>query len=267
MPRKDENFLRYPRNWESIKAGILKRARNCCEKCGRPDRKTVSVADDGAWCGFGSDVWWDENGEETEPRSNGRRVKTILTVAHLDHVPEHCEPENLRAWCQRCHLVYDAAHHAETAGGLEAVEGVADSGERLGVEYWPIEKLFGYHRNVKKHSERQLNALCRLIREVGFRFPIAIDAEGVIIAGHARVVAAKRLGMAEVPCVVHRQLTEEQGRALRIADNRISELGKVDKSNMRAELDELLGKIDLTLVGYTGEEQANLLKAPAETEV
>jgi hypothetical protein len=47
--------------------------------------------------------------------SFGKMVKIVLTIAHLDHTPENCDPENLRAWCQRCHLRYDAAHHAETA--------------------------------------------------------------------------------------------------------------------------------------------------------
>ena len=91
MPIKPENKHRYPADWKLIRARILKRAKNRCE--GSPDY---------FWC----DV---ENGKP-HPETGSR---VVLTVAHLDHIPENCQPENLRAWCQRCHLNYDRKHRAK----------------------------------------------------------------------------------------------------------------------------------------------------------
>lgn len=91
MPIRPENRARYPKNWKSeIRPSILERAKNRCEFCGRENHT------------------WFYN-EKT-----GKMVKVVLTVAHLDHVPENCDPSNLRALCQKCHNQYDAAHRAET---------------------------------------------------------------------------------------------------------------------------------------------------------
>ena len=84
MPIKPENRGRYPANWKEIRAAILKRADNKCEFCGI---ENYAVRD-------------------------GSRV--VLTIAHLDHTPEHNNPDNLRALCQRCHNRYDAKHRAGT---------------------------------------------------------------------------------------------------------------------------------------------------------
>lgn len=85
MPIKPENQKRYPQNWKEIRRQILERAQNKCEFCGI-DNYTI--------------------------RDNGSKV--VLTIAHLDHVPEHCTPDNLRALCQKCHNQYDAKRRAET---------------------------------------------------------------------------------------------------------------------------------------------------------
>lgn len=85
MPIRPENRARYPKDWKEIRASILKRAGNRCEFCGI---------------------------ENYAIRENGSKV--VLTIAHLDHIPEHCDPSNLRALCQKCHNQYDAAHRAET---------------------------------------------------------------------------------------------------------------------------------------------------------
>lgn len=89
MPIRPENKARYPKNWKEIRAAILKRAGNHCEFCGVPNHVLR------------------RNGQ-------GKEVKIVLTIAHLDHQPENCDPENLRALCQRCHNQYDASHRAET---------------------------------------------------------------------------------------------------------------------------------------------------------
>lgn len=85
MPIRPENRKRYPKNWKEIRGQILERAQNKCEFCGI-DNYAI--------------------------RDNGSKV--VLTIAHLDHVPEHCSPDNLRALCQKCHNKYDAKHRAET---------------------------------------------------------------------------------------------------------------------------------------------------------
>jgi 5-methylcytosine-specific restriction endonuclease McrA len=85
MPILPENKDRYPKNWPQIREDILKRAQNKCETCGVANY-TI--------------------------RENGARV--ILTIAHLDHTPENCTPENLKALCQKCHNTYDAKHRRHT---------------------------------------------------------------------------------------------------------------------------------------------------------
>ena len=93
MPIRPEMRSRYPANWREIRAAILVRAGDRCE---------------------GSPAYPDCRAPNGEPHPvTGSRV--VLTVAHLDHTPENCEPENLKAMCQRCHLTYDAEHHKRTA--------------------------------------------------------------------------------------------------------------------------------------------------------
>lgn len=94
MPIKRENRDRYPSNWREIRAKILERASFCCE--GAP--------------GFFPDCRAMDGRAHPETGST-----VVLTVAHLDHTPENCAPDNLRALCQRCHLAYDRQHHAEEA--------------------------------------------------------------------------------------------------------------------------------------------------------
>jgi hypothetical protein len=94
MPIRPENRALYPADWSTvIRPAILVRAGNCCE---------------------GSPRYPDCRARNGEPHPVTRST-VVLTVAHLDHKPAHCAPENLRAWCQRCHLTYDAQHHAQTA--------------------------------------------------------------------------------------------------------------------------------------------------------
>lgn len=98
MPIKAENKSRYPKNWKQIRESILERANNRCEFCGIENHiyKDVTVTDK-----HGGYV--------------AKRVYVVLTIAHLDHTPENCDPSNLRALCQKCHLTYDAKHHASEA--------------------------------------------------------------------------------------------------------------------------------------------------------
>lgn len=115
MPIKPENKDRYPKDWKDVRARVLARAGHRCEWPG------CSVAN------YAGGYWDHEQfvvvGHGViEPRTavqlaiqGHRLLRIVLTIAHLDHVPEHCELENLRAWCQRHHLRYDLDHHRTTA--------------------------------------------------------------------------------------------------------------------------------------------------------
>lgn len=123
MPIKPENRNRYPKNWPQIRSAILERAGNTCEKCKVPNRTRIARGagkDEGTYMLDSADVFCAETGAHLGQCRHSdyelaRMTDVVLTIAHLDHVPENCEPENLRAWCQRCHLRYDAEHHARTA--------------------------------------------------------------------------------------------------------------------------------------------------------
>jgi len=123
MPIKAENKCRYPANWSDIRLAILERAGNCCEKCKAQNGTKIARGagkDDGTYMTDDAEVFDAETGEflgrwRMNEYNVGKMVSVVLTIAHLDHVPENCDHNNLRAWCQRCHLRYDAEHHANTA--------------------------------------------------------------------------------------------------------------------------------------------------------
>lgn len=107
MPIKAENKHRYPANWREIRAAILERAGHRCEQCGVPN---------GSYRIRGMDEWTKDAGQiETWAMDSERVSRIVLTIAHLDHTPENCDPANLRALCQRCHLRHDIDHHQRTA--------------------------------------------------------------------------------------------------------------------------------------------------------
>jgi 5-methylcytosine-specific restriction endonuclease McrA len=122
MPIRPENQSRYPKNWPQISRDTRAAAGNKCQKCNAPNGQLVYrfqhedyhfepsyMLDDGH-------IYSAEDGRllDLQPPSFitdvtvERWVKIVLTVAHLDHQPENCDPSNLRAWCQRCHNAYDA---------------------------------------------------------------------------------------------------------------------------------------------------------------
>ena len=86
-----------------------------------------------------------------------------------------------------------------------------------------IKDIRPYKKNAKKHDETQINNVAESIKQYGFVQPIVIDKDGVIVIGHCRALAAKKLGLKEVPCVCVEDLTEEQVKALRIVDNKSNE--------------------------------------------
>lgn len=135
----------------------------------------------------------------------------------------------------------------------------------MSVELRPLDAVRPYANNPRQNDDA-VEAVAESIRRFGFRQPIVVDADGVIVAGHTRFRAAQRLGLATVPVHVATDLTTDEVRAYRLADNKTAELASWDTSMLSIELDALRGAgIDWTLLGFDEEELAKLL-APAGTE-
>lgn len=114
-----------------------------------------------------------------------------------------------------------------------------------------IDKLIPYINNAKQHTDEQITRIASSIREFGFVNPVLIDKEFNIIAGHGRVMAAKKLGLAEVPCVYVEGLTEAQRKAYILADNRLGELAEWDMDIVTSELEALQQfDFDIDLTGF-----------------
>ncbi len=123
MPIKPENKARYPKDWKQIRERILARAGNCCEKCKAPNRERIARGkgeDADTYMLSSAYVYCAESGTllgqcRHSDYEVDRMVNVVLSIAHLDHTPENCDDDNLRAWCQRCHLRYDVEHHKRNA--------------------------------------------------------------------------------------------------------------------------------------------------------
>jgi len=119
------------------------------------------------------------------------------------------------------------------------------------IERWSLDKLTPYARNSRTHSDEQVAQLAASIREWGWTTPVLVDEDGGIIAGHGRVLAARQLGMVEVPVVVARGWSDAKRRAYVIADNKLALNAGWDAEMLSLELGELgeLG-FDLDLTGF-----------------
>jgi len=128
------------------------------------------------------------------------------------------------------------------------------------IELRSIRALLPHARNSRTHSEAQVAQVAASIREFGWTNPILVDGEGVIIAGHARLLAARKLGMDEVPVIVLAHLTPLQKRALVIADNKLALNAGWDEETLRVEIESLQEDgFDLDVVGFSDEEIRILL--------
>ena len=126
----------------------------------------------------------------------------------------------------------------------------------LKVEYWPIDRLIPYARNSRTHSDAQVAQVAASIKEFGWANPILVDGQNVVVAGHARLAAAHKLGMAEVPVIVLGHLTEAQRRALVIAENKLAMNAGWDEEMLRTEIEALREEQIslLDLIGFSDEE-------------
>jgi DNA modification methylase len=133
------------------------------------------------------------------------------------------------------------------------------------VERWKVDRLIPYIRNARTHSEEQVAQVAASIAEFGWTNPILVGADGVIIAGHARLLAARKLRMTEIPVIVLDHLSETQRRALVLADNRLALDAGWDEEMLRVELESIRDDgFDLELLGFTDDELGDLLQDPEE---
>lgn len=140
---------------------------------------------------------------------------------------------------------------------------------KLEVTYRPIESLIPYARNSRTHSDAQVAQIAASIREFGWTNPVLIDAEGGIIAGHGRIMAGRKLGIKEAPCIVLENLTDAKRRAYVIADNKLALNAGWDVELLKIELKDLdAEKFDLTLTGFEIGELTTLFdEQPEEMEI
>ena len=136
----------------------------------------------------------------------------------------------------------------------------------MNIELLPIDAVKEYDRNPRTISDAAIDAVAKSIEAFGFKIPILIDADGVIIAGHTRLRAARKLGLKEVPTIRADDLTPDQVKALRIADNKVASLTSWDMELLPLELADLKGvDFDLAVLGFNAEDLAAIM-APAGNE-
>ena len=135
------------------------------------------------------------------------------------------------------------------------------------LEHWSVERLKPYEHNARTHSPEQVAQIAASIVEFGFTNPILVDGKDGIIAGHGRLLAAKDLGLPEVPVLVLDHLTPEQKRAYVLADNQLALNAGWDADLLRIELQELEAQeFDLSLLGFSDEELSELLPEVEQLE-
>ena len=135
----------------------------------------------------------------------------------------------------------------------------SSNGVSLSVEPWAIDRVIPYARNPRK-NDAAVAAVAASIKEFGWRQPIVVDEDGVVLAGHTRLAAARSLGMHEVPVHVAAGLTPAQAKAYRLADNRTNENAEWDDALLGLELADLrIDDFDLALTGFTDDELTKLL--------
>lgn len=139
--------------------------------------------------------------------------------------------------------------------------------EMLQVKFVELDKIIPYVNNPKAHPDDQIKKIASSIKEFGFKVPIIVDKDFVIIAGHGRYYAAKLLGLDKVPVIIAEDLTPAQVKAFRIADNKVAE-SEWDYESLLAELEQLKDlDYDIKLTGFDEEEIERLIKSVGVEEV
>lgn len=141
----------------------------------------------------------------------------------------------------------------------------AATGETLNIEWWPTDRPVPYALNARLCPESAISKAAASITEYGFRQPIVVDAGGVIVAGHTRLLAAKQLGLEQVPVLVAADLSPAQVKAYRLADNRTNEETSWDLELLPLELEGLIElEYDLELLGFDEDELTRIMARPNE---
>ena len=128
-----------------------------------------------------------------------------------------------------------------------------------------ITELHEYENN-PRNNDGAVDAVAASIEEFGFKVPIIIDSENIIVAGHTRLKAAKKLGLDTVPCIVADDLTPEQIKAFRLADNKTGELAGWDFAKLEEELSGISEQFDITAFGFAAEDDIDIDGLFEETE-
>lgn len=121
--------------------------------------------------------------------------------------------------------------------------------KELNIIYRPIKELKPYKKNAKKHNKEQVEQIANSIKEFGFTQPVIIDKHDCVVAGHGRILGAKKAGLKQVPTVCLEDLTEEQIKAYRLVDNKLNE-SEWDKKTLKEELDELYSSFSMEDFGF-----------------
>lgn len=135
--------------------------------------------------------------------------------------------------------------------------------DHLQIERRSVESLVPYARNARTHSDEQVAQIAASMREFGWTNPVLVDGDNGIIAGHGRLLAARKLGLGDVPCIELAHLTDAQKRAYILADNKLAENAGWDNDLLSVELGELRDEgFDLGLTGFNGDELGRLMYEP-----
>lgn len=130
----------------------------------------------------------------------------------------------------------------------------------MNVEEWPIDKVVPYENNPRNNNDA-VDSTANSIKEFGWQQPIVVDKAGVVIVGHTRLKAAKKLKLDQVPVTVANNLTDEQVKAYRLADNKTGELAEWESKMLNEELDEILN-IDMEQFGFEPEKDEEIEEEP-----
>ena len=125
------------------------------------------------------------------------------------------------------------------------------------IVYKSIDELTPYENN-PRHNENAVAAVAASIKEFNFKVPLVIDTNGVVVAGHTRLLAARQLGLSAVPCIIADDLTPEQIRAFRLADNKTAELAGWDFAKLEEELAALAAEFDMTAFGFHADSDVDI---------
>lgn len=137
--------------------------------------------------------------------------------------------------------------------------------KRMEIVYKGVGDLIPYEKN-PRNNEQAVDKVANSIREFGFKVPLVVDKYNVVVCGHTRLKAAKKLGLTEVPCVYADDLTDQQIKAYRIADNKVSELASWDDDLLAQELEEITD-FDMSEFGeFESSENVSISNSPQDFE-